>query len=91
MTRVLDFWFGVWEPDLRQRYRDIYAKSPEFARLPPVNADHPETYCLRVAVCNRPTDEHRDQSDIKGGLTGLVHLGEFEGTFSCILNKPRKR
>lgn len=80
MTRVLDFWFGVWEPELRQRYRDIYADSPEFARLPPVNEDHPDTYCLRVSVCNRPTDEHRDQSDIKGGLTGLVHLGEFEGT-----------
>lgn len=23
MTRVLDFWFGVWDPKLRQRYRDI--------------------------------------------------------------------
>ena len=80
MTRVLDFWFGVWDPKLRQRYRDIYAKSPEFARLPPVNVDHPDTYCLRVAVCNRPTDEHRDQNDIKGGLTGLVHLGDFKGT-----------
>lgn len=79
MTRVLDFWFGVWEPQLRQRYRDIYANSPEFARLPPVNEDHPDTYCLRVSVCNRPTDEHRDQSDIKGGLTGLVQLGDFEG------------
>lgn len=79
MTRVLDFWFGVWEPQLRQRYRDIYAKSPEFARLPPVNEDHPETYCLRVSVCNRPTDEHRDQKDIKRGLTGLVHLGDFKG------------
>lgn len=79
MTRVLDFWFGVWEPQLRQRYRDIYANSPEFARLPPVNKDHPETYCLRVSICNRPTDEHRDQNDIKGGLTGLVQLGDFEG------------
>ena len=80
MTRVLDFWFGVWEPQLRQRYRNIYANSPEFARLPPVNEGHPETYCLRVSVCNRPTDEHRDQSDIRGGLTGLVHLGDFKGT-----------
>ena len=79
MTRVLDFWFGVWEPELRQRYRNIYANSPEFSRLPPVNEDHPETYCLRVSVCNRPTDEHRDQNDMKGGLTGLVHLGDFEG------------
>lgn len=79
MTRILDFWFGVWEPQLRQRYRDIYANSPEFARLPPVNKDHPDTYCLRVSVCNRPTDEHRDQNDIKGGLTGLVHLGDFKG------------
>ncbi len=79
MTRVLDFWFGVWEPELRQRYRDIYARSPEFARLPPVNEDHPETYCLRVSVCNRPTDERRDQNDIRGGLTGLVHLGDFKG------------
>lgn len=87
MTRVLDFWFGVWEPNLRQRYRDVYAKSPEFARLPPVNADHPDTYCLRVAVCNRPTDEHRDQNDIKGGLTGLVPLGDFEGN-SRVAFKP---
>lgn len=82
MTRVLDFWFGVWQPELRKRYRNIYAKSPEFARLPPVNEDHPETYCLRVSVCNRPTDEHRDQSDMKGGLTGLVQLGDFQGTLS---------
>ena len=80
MTRVLDFWFGVWDPKLRQRYRDIYAKSPKFARLPPVNTDHPDTYCLRVSVCNRPTDEHRDQNDIRGGLTGLVQLGDFKGT-----------
>ena len=91
MTRVLDFWFGVWDPDLRQHYRDIYAKSPEFARLPPVNADHPDTYCLRVAVCNRPTDEHRDQSDIRQGLTGLVHLGDFKGTSILYFFKLRKR
>lgn len=89
MTRVLDFWFGVWEPELRRRYRDIYARSPGFARLPPVNEDHPDTYSLRVSVCNRPTDEHRDQMDIRGGLTGLVQLGDFKGTQSC--QQPKKK
>ena len=79
MTKVLDFWFGVWEPELRERYRKVYEDSPKFARLPPTNKDYPETYCLRVVVCNRPTDEHNDKHDWRGGLTGLVHLGEFSG------------
>ena len=79
MTRLLDFWFGVWERDLRLRYRNIYRDSPEFARLPPTNRGHDETYCLRVSVCNRPTDYHRDHKDIEGGLVGLVQISDFEG------------
>ena len=53
MIRVLDFWFGVWGPELWQRYRDTYANPPEFALLPPVHKGHPDMYCLRVSVCNR--------------------------------------
>ncbi|KAL6720028.1 hypothetical protein ACLMJK_001949 [Lecanora helva] len=84
ITRVLDFWFGVWEPDLRARYRQIYRDAPKHARLPPVNEGHEETYTLRVTVCNRPTDEHHDNKDMRGGLTGLCQLGDFEGSAMCI-------
>ena len=79
MTKVLDFWFGVWEPKLRQEYRDVYEKSPKFARLPPTNADRPEIYSMRVNIVNRKTDVHKDGSDWQGGLTGLVQLGDFVG------------
>ena len=79
MTKVLDFWFGVWEPELRQEYREVYAKSPKFARLPPTNADRPEIYTMRVNVVNRKTDVHKDASDWQGGLTGLIQLGNFKG------------
>ena len=89
MTRVLDFWFGVWDPDLRSEYRRIYAESPRFARLPPTNDGHEETYCLRVSVCNRPTDEHEDSRDMKKGLTGLVQLGEFKGISQIPRNQQR--
>ena len=83
MTRILDFWFGVWDPILREEYRRVYKYSPKFARLPPTNKGHPETYCLRVVVCNRSTDEHDDAYDWRRGLTGLVQLGEFEGWALC--------
>ena len=79
MTKVLDFWFGVWEPELRQEYRRVYERSPKFARLPPTNADRPEIYTMRVNVVNRKTDMHNDSSDWEGGLTGLVQLGNFKG------------
>ena len=67
MTKVLDFWFGVWDPELQEQYRLVYEKSPKLARLPPTNPGHRhygrETYTLRVIVCNRDTDEHKDQKD----------------------------
>lgn len=86
ITRVLDFCFGVWEPELRARYRQIYRDAPEHARLPPTNAGHEETYTLRVTICNRPTDEHKDYNDMQGGLTGLVQLGVFEDSFPPFLD-----
>ena len=79
MTKILDFWFGVWEPELRQEYRDVYEKSPKFARPPPTNADRPEIYTMRVNIVNRKTDVHKDASDWKGGLTGLIQIGDFTG------------
>ena len=79
MTKLLDFWFGVWEPGLREEYRDIYRGLPKYARLPPTNEDRDEIYTLRVIVVNRDTDHHRDQKDWKRGLTGLIQLGDFEG------------
>lgn len=85
VTRVLDFWYGVWDPKKREEFRGIYRNSPEFARLPPTNRGHEETWCLRVTVCNRPTDEHRDHLDIKRGMTGLVQIGEFQGTCERVL------
>lgn len=81
ITRVLDFWFGVWDPEARAMFRSIYRGSPEFARLPPTDKGHEETYCLRVTVCNRPTDEHRDHLDIKRDMTGLMQIEEFEGIY----------
>lgn len=79
MTRLLDFWFGVWDRELRDKYWEVYEKSPKFARLPKTNPGRPEPYKLRVVVCNRPTDEHDDDKDWVGGLTGLVHVGSFTG------------
>ncbi len=79
MTKILDFWFGVWDRDLREQYRTVYRESPKFARLPPTNPDYEETYSLRAFVINRDTDEHHDKDDWVGGLTGLVHLGKFKG------------
>ena len=88
MTKILDFWFGVWEPELRQEYRDVYEKSPKFARLPPTNADRPEIYTMRVNVVNRKTDVHKDASDWKGGLTGLIQLGDFKGKETRADSRP---
>lgn len=83
MTRVLDFWFGVWDPELREEYRRVYRDSPRFARLPPTNDDHDETYTLRVIISNRPTDEHVDKFDWEKGLTGLCQIGNFQGAAMC--------
>lgn len=58
MIKLLDFWFGVWEPDLREQYRNIYRRLPKYARLPPTNEDWNEIYTLRVVVVNRDTDRH---------------------------------
>ena len=82
MTKLLDFWFGVWEPELREQYRDIYRGLPKYARLPPTNQDRDEIYTLRVTVVNRDTDMHHDQNDWKRGLTGLVQLGDFKGKWA---------
>lgn len=83
ITRVLDFWFGVWDPELREEYRRVYRDSPRFARLPPTNDGHDETYTLRVIIANRPTDEHVDKEDWEKGLTGLCQIGEFKGAAMC--------
>lgn len=79
MTKLLDFWFGVWDPDLREEYRQVYREAPKYARLPPTNEDPPELYTLRVNVINRDTDYHKDDKDWVGGLTGLIELGKFKG------------
>jgi len=83
MTRVLDFWFGVWNPEMRKEYRRVYRDSPQFARLPPVNTGHEEIYTLRVIVANRPTDRHVDEYDWQKGITGLCQIGKFEGKYQC--------
>ena len=79
MTKMLDFWFGVWEPDLREEYRETYRGLPRYARLPLTHEDRDEIYTLRVTIVNRYTNHHHDQKDWGGGLTGLVQLGDFEG------------
>lgn len=79
MTKLLDFWFGVWDPELREEYREVYRNAPKFARLPRTNKKCPETYTLRAYGINRSTDHHKDHRDWVGGLAGIVCLGEFEG------------
>ncbi|KAI4121785.1 MAG: hypothetical protein LQ338_006174 [Usnochroma carphineum] len=80
LTRLLDFQFGYLEPELREEYRQVYRDSPKFAKLPATNGPrHEETYCLRANLINMSTDEHWDRYDWKGGLTGLVQLGDFRG------------
>ncbi len=83
ITRVLDFRFGVWDPELREEYRRVYRESPRFARLPPTNDCHDETYILRVVISNRPTDEHIDGDYRKKGLNGLCQIGKFQGAAMC--------
>lgn len=79
ITKLLDFWFGVWDSKLREEYREVYRRSPKFARLPPTNEDRPETYSLRIYDINSDTNVHKNAKDWVGGLTGLVQFGEFEG------------
>ena len=90
MTRVIDYWFGVWDSQQREEYRRVYRESDRFSRLPPTNDGHDETYCLRVVVCNRPTDEHSDAHDWRKGLTGLCQIGRFTGAAMCF-NQLRLR
>lgn len=80
LTRLLDYQFGILDPELRAAYRAVYRESPKFAKLPPTNGPrHEETYCLRAYLINMHTDQHKDARDWKGGLTGIVQLGEFTG------------
>lgn len=67
--------------------------SPKLAKLPPTNGPrHEETYCLRAYLTNMHTDQHKDPSDWKGGLTGIAQLGDFTGmliilrSFLCFFN-----
>ena len=84
LTKLLDFRFGIWDPELRQEYRHVYKRTPSFARLQPRNTNRAEIYTLRVNVVNRETEYHKDAKDWKGGLTGLVQLGEYEGiAYEC--------
>ncbi|KAL9003994.1 MAG: hypothetical protein Q9188_003179 [Gyalolechia gomerana] len=65
---------------LRKEYRQVYKRSPEAARLAPTNGPkHRETYCFRAVLINMPNNEHVDETDWKGGLTGLVQIGKFQG------------
>ncbi|KAL8899636.1 MAG: hypothetical protein Q9207_006096, partial [Kuettlingeria erythrocarpa] len=80
LTRLLDYQFGILDPELRAAYRAVYRESPKFAKLPPTNGPrHEETYCLRAYLINMHTDQHKDEGDWKGGLTGIVQLGDFKG------------
>ncbi|KAL8757399.1 MAG: hypothetical protein Q9184_004222 [Pyrenodesmia sp. 2 TL-2023] len=80
LTRLLDFQFGFLAPKLRAEYREVYRESPKFAKLPPTNGPkHEETYCLRAYLVNMATAEHGDKGDWKGGLAGIVQVGDFRG------------
>ena len=79
MTRLVDHWFGVFEPELLQEYRDVYKAVPESARLPPNCAEEEESFTLRAFLRNRQTYEHVDGQDWKGGLVGLLQIGTFSG------------
>lgn len=79
MNKLVDFWFGVFDPELQQEYRNVYKVIPETARLPPTCAEEEETFSLRAILRNRQTYEHVDMQDWNGGLVGLLQLGFFYG------------
>ena len=79
MNKLVDFWFGVFDPELQQEYRAVYKAIPENARLPPTCAEEEETFSLRAILRNRQTYEHVDMQDWNGGLVGLLQLGFFYG------------
>lgn len=76
ITRLLDFQFGFLDPELRQRYRDVYEGSPKYAKLPPTNPGrNTETHTYRAIVVNMQTDKHTDRTDWNKGLVALCQLG----------------
>lgn len=83
ITKLIDFWFEVWEPELFHRYQAVYDGVSDFAKLPPTNKNSPETFCYRALLVNRHTDEHSDSKDWRKGLAALVELGDLEGAAMC--------
>lgn len=84
INRLVDYWFGVFDPELQQEYRDVYKAVPENARLPPTCDEEEETFTLKAFLRNRQTYEHVDKEDWYGGLVGLSHIGEFTGGAFCL-------
>ena len=88
MNRLVDHWFGVFEPELQQEYRDVYKAVPEDVRLPPTCSEEEETFTLKAVLRNRQTYEHLDKEDWYGGLVGLSQIGAFGGG-AFVLNQLR--
>ena len=83
INRTSTFWYGVIETELMQEYQAIYKAIPERARLPPTCEHEDEVWSLKVFLRNRQTDEHCDDSDVKGGMIGLSQLGKWQGRKMC--------
>ncbi|KAK8090051.1 hypothetical protein PG997_005012 [Apiospora hydei] len=69
------------DPVHYQECRDLFAALPDSAKT----ATNEQDFCsLFVLGVNAHTQRHRDTGDVKGGLAGLVTLGNYTGGNLCL-------
>lgn len=81
VTRAVDLAFGVFDPEMRERYRKVFENGPQFARM---STTEREFACLRAFLSNLQTESHLEEKDWKGGYAWMTPFGNFTGGKLCI-------
>ncbi|KAI8622907.1 hypothetical protein F5Y19DRAFT_483305 [Xylariaceae sp. FL1651] len=77
-TEVTSF-FELGDPTLLDEYKAIAVQISKFKRVPFQTRLQNDPFVMKAVLVNLMTNDHRDRSDCKDGLAGLIPLGDFEG------------
>lgn len=81
ITRAIDLWFGVVDPEMRDRYKRVFRETSEYCGL---STTEEELACLRAFLLNVKTESHVDSKDWKHGYAWMTPFGDFTG--KCLVS-----
>lgn len=84
VTRAIDLWFGVVDPEMRDRYKRVFRESSEYCGL---LTTEEELACLRAFLLDVKAESHVDSKDWKQGYAWMTPFGNYTGEFSVTMSR----